>query len=132
MCDCCFQLLVAQRDSSHYTIYKKRRCFLWNNQYFQMDIYQEPCHPRCRGLIILETHTTHKGDDLKLPDFLEVVKEVTDDKDYSMYALSKRDMSESDQQQLMERERQRLEDVTKQDPEVRELTNPKGCMNGSL
>ena len=80
----------------------------------------------------METYTTQKGDDLKLPDFLEVVKEVTNDKGYSMYTLSKRDMSESDKQQLLKRERQRLEDVTKQNPEVRELANPKGCMNGSL
>ena len=40
------QLLLAQRDQRHYTVYKKRRCFLWNHQYFQMDIYQQPCHPR--------------------------------------------------------------------------------------
>ncbi|PSN29005.1 TRPL translocation defect protein 14 [Blattella germanica] len=38
--------MLAQRDDSHFTIYKKRRCFLVNNQYFQLDIYREPCHPR--------------------------------------------------------------------------------------
>lgn len=38
--------LLAQRDDAHFTIYKKRRCFLINNQYFQLDIYREPGHPR--------------------------------------------------------------------------------------
>ena len=38
--------LLAQRDDAHFTIYKKRRCFLVNNQYFQLDIYKEPSHPR--------------------------------------------------------------------------------------
>lgn len=38
--------LLAQRDDAHFTIYKKRRCFLINNQYFQLDIYREPSHPR--------------------------------------------------------------------------------------
>lgn len=38
--------LLAQRDDAHFTIYKKRRCFLVNNQYFQLDIYKEPTHPR--------------------------------------------------------------------------------------
>lgn len=38
--------MLAQRDDSHFTIFKRRRCFLDNNQYFQLDIYREPCHPR--------------------------------------------------------------------------------------
>lgn len=38
--------LLAQRDDAHFTIYKKRRCFLVNNQYFQLDVYKEPSHPR--------------------------------------------------------------------------------------
>lgn len=87
---------------------------------------------RCKGLIILETYTTQKGEDLKLPDFLEVMQEVTEDRDYSMYTLSKRDMSEPDKQKLLMKERKRLEDVTKNDPEIRALANPNGCMNGSL
>lgn len=38
--------LLTQRDNAHFTIFKKRRCFLVNNQYFQLDIYKEPSHPR--------------------------------------------------------------------------------------
>jgi len=38
--------MLEQRDPFHLTIFKKRRCFLYNNQYFQLDVYQEPCHPR--------------------------------------------------------------------------------------
>lgn len=30
----------------------------------------------CEGLMLLETYTTAKGDELKLPDFLNVEKEV--------------------------------------------------------
>jgi len=86
-----YELLVAERDTSRYTVYKKRRCFLWNNHYFQMDIYQEPCHPRCKNLILLETYTTQKGEELSLPDFLNILKEVTNVPAYSMYNLSKKD-----------------------------------------
>jgi predicted ATPase len=89
-----YELLLAQKDGNHYTIFKKRRCFLWNNQYFQMDIYEEPCHPRCRGLIILETYTTMKGNELKLPEFLEISAEITKDRSYSMYNLSMKDRCE--------------------------------------
>lgn len=38
--------MLSQRDDAHFTIFKKRRCFLVNNQYFQLDIYQDPSHPR--------------------------------------------------------------------------------------
>lgn len=42
-------------------------------------------------MIILETYTTLKGGDLKLPDFLDIVEEVTKDPKYSMYNLSRID-----------------------------------------
>jgi hypothetical protein len=42
---------------------------------------------RCRGLILLETYTTSRGD-IELPKFLNVVKEVTSDPEYSMFNLS--------------------------------------------
>ena len=82
--------MLEQRDPFHLTIFKKRRCFLYNNQYFQLDIYQEPCHPRCRGLIFLETYTTQSLEELrsKLPDFIDIVADTTGDPPYSIYNLS--------------------------------------------
>ncbi|XP_055374663.1 TRPL translocation defect protein 14 isoform X2 [Condylostylus longicornis] len=85
-----YLMLLAQRDDAHFTIYKKRRCFLVNNQYFQLDIYKEPSHPRCKGLILLETYSSLSGESLTncLPKFLNIVKEVTGDPQYSMFNLS--------------------------------------------
>ncbi|KAL0276626.1 UNVERIFIED_CONTAM: hypothetical protein PYX00_004160 [Menopon gallinae] len=82
--------ILAQRDDSHFTIYKKRRCFLVNNQYFQLDIYKEPGHPRCKGLIFLETYSALDDAELakRLPSFLNIVKEVTGNPAYSMFNLS--------------------------------------------
>lgn len=81
--------LLAQRDDSHYTVYKKRRCFLFGNFYFQLDSYLPPCSPSCKGLILLETYTTKKSSEVELPPFLEIIKDVTNDSDYSMYNLSR-------------------------------------------
>ena len=39
-------LFKIPQDPLHLTINKIRRCFMYNNQYFQLDIYKEPCHPR--------------------------------------------------------------------------------------
>ncbi|XP_066144982.1 TRPL translocation defect protein 14 isoform X2 [Euwallacea fornicatus] len=85
--------LLTQKDNSHFTIYKKRRCFIFNNQYFQLDIYEQPSHPRCRGLILLETYSALDDESLlfKLPTLLKIEREVTGNPDYSMYNLSLRE-----------------------------------------
>ncbi|CAG0923032.1 unnamed protein product [Notodromas monacha] len=87
--------LLAQKSLYHVSVFKRRRCFVYKNQYFQMDIYKEPCHPRCKGLIFLETYSTLSGSELLssslLPDFLSIVKEVTGDPCFSMYNLSLKD-----------------------------------------
>ena len=71
--------LLDQKDLQHLTVNKIRRCFMYNNQYFQLDIYKEPCHPRCRGLMLLETYTTLSPHDFtdRLPKFLNVDQEVS-------------------------------------------------------
>lgn len=80
--------MLAQRDDSHFTIFKKRRCFLINNQYFQLDIYREPSHPRCKGLVLLETYTALDSIENILPPFLTDVVDVTGNPAYSMFNLS--------------------------------------------
>ena len=45
---------------------------------------------RCDGLILLETYTTMKGEEMQLPDFLDIIKEVTHDPSYSMFTLSRK------------------------------------------
>ncbi|XP_054166405.1 TRPL translocation defect protein 14-like [Oppia nitens] len=82
--------ILAQRDDSHLTVYKTRRCFVWEDTYFQLDIYRNPCNERCEGLILLETYQTLKNNDTtaKVPPFLKIIKEVTKDSSYSMYNLS--------------------------------------------
>lgn len=85
--------LLDQTDPLHLTVNKTRRCFMYNNQYFQLDIYKEPCHPRCKGLILLETYTTLSPDTFqeRLPKFLNVDQQVTGDPAFSMFNLSLRD-----------------------------------------
>lgn len=80
--------MLAQRSDNHHTVYKVRRCFLWQQTYFQLDIYKQPCNSRCIGLVILETYTTLSPEELSLPPFLSIVREVTSDTEFSMYNLS--------------------------------------------
>ncbi|XP_047988180.1 TRPL translocation defect protein 14 isoform X2 [Leguminivora glycinivorella] len=83
--------MLPQRDDAHFTIFKKRRCFIFNNQYYQLDIYRQPTHPRCRGLVLLETYSAAYDQDsllATLPKFLSIEREVTGDPAFSMYNLS--------------------------------------------
>jgi len=85
--------LLDQQDPLHLNVNKIRRCFLYNNQYFQLDIYKDPCHPRCKGLMLLETYTTLSPQELRdiLPTFLSIDREVTGDPAFSMFNLSLRE-----------------------------------------
>ena len=80
-------MLTKTIDPTHRTIYQRRRCFIWNNRYYRLDIYEEPCEPSCKGLILLSTRSI---EDITLPDFLDIEKEVTNDDNYSMFSLSKK------------------------------------------
>jgi CYTH domain-containing protein len=79
-----YEAMRAQADPSRLPIQKLRRCFLYNDRYFQLDVYQSPC----KGLVLLEAYLdTENGQNVVLPPFLTCT-EVTDNPEYSMYNLS--------------------------------------------
>jgi len=81
-----YDQLLSQADrDSNVTIEKTRRCFVWNTQYYQLDIYTSP-HA---GLMLLETYTMLAPEQLDLPDFLTIEQNVTGNPNYSMFNLSK-------------------------------------------
>ena len=68
-----------------------------------MDVYKKPSTPRCDGLVLLECFATSSGDEVrdKLPPFLDIIKNVTGDPDYSMFNLSlKSDSSRNDSMKI--------------------------------
>lgn len=81
-----YSILTKTIDQKHWTIYQKRRCFIWRHRYYRLDIYEEPCNPSCRGLILLSTRS--RDPDPFLPQFIEIEREVTKDEAYSMFNLS--------------------------------------------
>lgn len=87
-----YENLLNHADERHMPIFKTRRCFLYQNQQYQLDIYRDPCHPRCKGLMLMETFTTLPSAELKphLPPFLQVSQEVTGDPAFSMFNLALR------------------------------------------
>jgi CYTH domain-containing protein len=71
-------------DKERSPINKRRKCFLWEGQYFELDTFIFP-RPR---LQILEIELDSKEQPFSLPPFIEVEKEVTDDPTYTNFVLS--------------------------------------------
>lgn len=63
---------------------KDRYCFLHQNQYFELDVY-----PDWKDEAILEIELTEETQEVILPSWIEVIREVTDDPNYKNAALAK-------------------------------------------
>lgn len=67
-------------------ISKARHCFIWNNQYFELDVFKD----NLSGLILLEIELLKKDQKIDLPSFINIDKEVTSDDRYSNFCLAKK------------------------------------------
>ena len=83
-----YRELLERQDPDTELISKERICFLWKNQYFELDVFKAP--KRLAGLMLLEIELTEKNDRVKIPDWLGKVKEVTADPNYKNRTLAKR------------------------------------------
>lgn len=66
------------------TVRKDRYCFFYENQYFELDVY-----PDWKDQAILEIELTCESKEVKIPDWITVIKEVTEDETYSNAKLAK-------------------------------------------
>jgi len=82
------QTLLLQADPSRKPIEKRRICFRWKKQDFELDIFSGP--DRVSGLIILEIELCNEWQKVVLPPFLPIVAEITDAKGLSNLQLSKK------------------------------------------
>lgn len=63
---------------------KDRYCFFYENQYFELDIY-----PEWEDEAILEIELTQENQEVKIPDWITVIKEVTGDVKYTNASIAK-------------------------------------------
>lgn len=71
-------------DLSCRPIQKTRYCLTYEAQYFEIDIY-----PFWDKQEIVEIELTKEKDEIHFPDFLKIIKEVTDDESYKNHSLAK-------------------------------------------
>jgi CYTH domain-containing protein len=77
--------LLMNADTELKQIRKSRYCVSYANQYLEIDVY--PFWNKCA---ILEVELSHEEQKIVCPEFIKVIREVTDDLKYSNHALAKR------------------------------------------
>jgi CYTH domain-containing protein len=76
---------LANVDPKRQRILKNRRCFLWKNQYFELDHFITPR----KGLLLLEVELDESDAKVDLPPFLDIEREVTGEKEYANWNIAK-------------------------------------------
>ncbi len=78
-----YRKLLFEADPTHRQILKSRHSFVWQDQYFQLDILVSPLL-----IVRLEVEQTEEHERLTLPPFLNIIRDVTDDERYSNAAIA--------------------------------------------
>jgi CYTH domain-containing protein len=73
-----YQRLIGEANPNLRRILKTRYTFSYEHQYFQLDAFTTPIQ-----LTILEVELTESTQEVLMPPFIKVIKEVTDDEEYS-------------------------------------------------
>lgn len=81
-----YYLFVQAADPARFPVEKTRYILPWDQKEFELDIF----HGANDGLAILEIELPDIKDNVILPPYLEVLKEITEDKKYSNYNLAKK------------------------------------------
>ena len=79
-----YKLLDRERDEKLHTIHKTRYCLSYNNQYFEIDIY-----PQWDRQAIMEVELSSEDDKVNVPEFIDVIKDVTEEEEYKNYNMAK-------------------------------------------
>lgn len=74
---------LMDADTSKHLIRKNRYCFVYKNNYIEMDIY-----PFWKNYAIVEVEISNENAQIELPPELEVIKEVTDDDAFKNHSLA--------------------------------------------
>jgi CYTH domain-containing protein/predicted ATPase len=73
-----YLFLLEKADKNKQIIHKLRKCIIYDNKYFELDTFISPK----LNVLLLELEGVQREDKINFPPFIEVIKEVTDDKTF--------------------------------------------------
>ena len=77
-------LLLSQVNPEYHQITKDRYCFIYNNQYMSLDIFNFD-----KEQALLEVSFEKRDTNIEIPNFIEIIKDVTFDNNYKNVEISK-------------------------------------------
>jgi CYTH domain-containing protein/thymidylate kinase len=81
-----YEMMLSLADPDRLTIHKQRNSFVWKGQYFEVDTFLD----ELQGLMILETKGIAESEELQLPPFLRIVKDITGQEEYYNFMLARK------------------------------------------
>lgn len=81
-----FIRLEKNADPDRFTVRKLRHVFDWEGWTWELDVFQLP-----PGIVLMEVEVPHLDVPVKMPPFIDIDREVTDEKGWSNSSLSKRE-----------------------------------------
>lgn len=93
------ELFENQRDPSEKQLKKIRQCFIYEQQYFMVETFLNVDGSPS----LLRIETTKAGTEIKIPPFLKVLRDVTEDHEYASSVMAKHDykMPEADKKAIL-------------------------------
>jgi CYTH domain-containing protein len=79
-----FNALKFSVDPTRSIITKRRHCFLWHGKQFELDEFTNPV----KDMLILEVELDSESEEINIPPFLTVIKEVTTDPTFSNWNIA--------------------------------------------
>ncbi len=75
--------LMMEADTDKHQIRKDRYCLTYDNQYFEIDVY-----PFWKDQAIAEIELSDEKSEIRFPDKIKVIREVTDEEAYKNSSLA--------------------------------------------
>lgn len=75
---------LSKADPKKKEISKNRICFLWENKYFELDVFSG----FKSNLTLLEVEVERLDEKINLPPFIKIIREVTEEKQFTNVELS--------------------------------------------
>ena len=80
-----YRMRLKDADPALKPINKDRYCLMWDNQSFEIDIF-----PFWNDMALVEIELSDENEEVRFPDGLKIIREVTDDPAYKNRALAAR------------------------------------------
>jgi len=81
-----YHSLLSLRDPAYEEIRKTRLSFFWRDKYYEVDLFEAP-DPT---LTLMEAERTERSSHLQTPPFIQVIRNVTGEKEYSNKEIARK------------------------------------------